>query len=109
LYKEKAVGVHLINQIIPNESGVFHAHIWEKELRGQGIATKTYPMACKVFFDSFCFQRIIFKTPINNLGAIRVKEKLGLKILGEEVLIGKGIVKDGTRVKVFEMRPEFVC
>jgi RimJ/RimL family protein N-acetyltransferase len=107
--KGKPVGVYLVNQIRMNESGVFHAHIWEKEWRGQGLSTFAYPMACNVFFERFGFKKIIFKTPVNNLGALRVKEKLGISVLGEEVLNGFGLIKDGTRVRIFELHSSEIC
>lgn len=105
LYKGKAVGIHLINQIKPKESGVFHAHLWADEFRGLGISTITYPMACKIFFERLGLKKIIFRTPVNNSGAIRIKEKLGMRFLSEEILNGAGIIKDGTQVRIFELLP----
>ncbi|MNL82501.1 hypothetical protein D3C87_2098970 [compost metagenome] len=52
--------------------------------------------------DRFDLQKIIFKTPAQNIGAIRAKEKLGIQCVGEEV-IGFDIIKDGTIGKVFEL------
>ena len=50
----------------------------------------------------FNLSRILFKTPVQNIGAIRVKEKLGIRYIGEEI-IGFGIIKEGTKAKVFEL------
>jgi len=41
----------------------------------------TYPKACHIFFERFDLRRILFKTPVQNMGAIRVKEKLGIPCL----------------------------
>lgn len=101
-YKGKAIGSHTIDPVIEGDHGVFHAHIWSPELRGKGIALITYPRACEIFMERFDLKRILFKTPIQNIGAIRVKEKLGIRCIGEET-VGFGILWDDTLAKVFEL------
>jgi RimJ/RimL family protein N-acetyltransferase len=101
-YMGKAIGFHTINPVKPCDSGVFHAHIWNSEMRGRGLGMQTYPKACRTFFERFDLQRILFKTPIQNVGAIRIKEKLGIPCIGEEI-IEFGVYKTGTRSKVFEL------
>lgn len=105
-YKDKAIGSHTLSPLVEGDHGVFHAHIWKAELRGKGIARITYLKACLIFMDRFNLKRILFKTPIQNVGAIRVKEELGIRYIGEEI-INIGVIRDGTRAKVFELtRPE---
>jgi RimJ/RimL family protein N-acetyltransferase len=105
-YNEAVIGNHAIAPLIEGDHGVFHAHIWNPEMRGKGTARVTYPRACLIFMDRFNLKRILFKTPIQNIAAIRAKEKLGIRCIGEEI-IDFGIIKDGTRAKVFEVtRPE---
>lgn len=105
-YKDEAIGGHAISPLVEGDYGVFHAHIWKPELRGKGIARITYPKACLIFMDRFDLKRILFKTPIQNVAAIRVKEELGIRYIGEEI-ISFGVIRDGTRAKVFELaRPE---
>ncbi len=105
-YKGKAIGSHTLSPLIEGDHGVFHAHIWNPEMRGKGIARITYPIACQIFMERFDLKRILFKTPIQNIAAIRVKEQLGIRCIGEEV-VAFGIIQDGTRAKVFELtRPE---
>jgi hypothetical protein len=53
----------------------------------------------------FDLQRVLFKTPVQNKGALRVKEKLGIRCLGEEV-VEFGVIKAGTLAKVFELTRE---
>lgn len=101
-YKEEAVGSHAISPLIEGDHGVFHAHIWAPEMRGKGIARITYPKACLIFMERFGLSRILFKTPIQNIAAIRVKEKLGIRCIGEEI-VSFDIIRDGTRAKVFEL------
>ena len=105
LYNQQPIGIHPINPIVENDYGVFHAHIWDPKFRRQGIAMHSYPMACRFFFDRFNLKRILFKTPKQNLGAIRVKEKLGIRVIGEEE-IDFSIVKKGTIATVFELTRE---
>jgi RimJ/RimL family protein N-acetyltransferase len=105
-YNGAAIGNHAISPLIEGDYGVFHAHIWSPEMRGKGVARVTYPRACLIFVDRFNLKRILFKTPIQNIAAIRAKEQLGIRCIGEEI-IDFGIVKDGTRAKVFELtKPE---
>lgn len=74
----KPVGHHAISHIIPNESAIFHAHIWHEKHRKRGIASVSYLKACKHFAKEFKLKKIIFKTPKINIGANRLKEKLGI-------------------------------
>jgi RimJ/RimL family protein N-acetyltransferase len=106
-YGGEAVGFHTLNPIIENDYGIFHAHIIKPEMRSKGLAPYTYPMACKRFLKRFNLKRILFKTPIQNTGAIRVKEKLGIRFIGEE-LVDFGIIKAGTRARVYELTKEEV-
>jgi hypothetical protein len=101
LYNKKPVGFHTINPLIEGESGIFHAHIWEEKMRRRGLGLKTYPLACRIFLDRFELKRILFKTPSKNIGPIRVKEKLGIRCIGEE-LISFGIYQKDTPAHVYE-------
>jgi hypothetical protein len=74
-------------------------------MRGRGIAEHSYPLACRLFVQRFDLKRILFKTPVQNRGALRVKEKLGIRHLGEEV-VDFGVIKAGTIAKVFELTRE---
>src|SRR5579883_2911386 len=47
----KAIGMHSVNPLTPGEEGIFHAHIFDKSLRGREIAVYTYPRAAKIFMD----------------------------------------------------------
>ncbi len=102
VYDGKFIGQHSVNQLTEDGSAIFHAHIFSPEFRGRGIGMHSYPKACRFFMDRFNLKRILFKTPLQNTGSIRVKEKLGLRCVGEET-IGFGIIKAGTAAKVFEL------
>lgn len=104
-YDAKPIGVHNINPLIEADYGIFHAHIWNPTYRRQGLGLRSYPKACRLFMERFELKRILFKTPLQNTGSIRVKEKLGIRCIGEET-VGFGIIKDGTRTKVFELNRE---
>jgi hypothetical protein len=105
LYKDEPIGFHTLFPFTEGESGMFHAHIWNINRRGRGIAQHSYIRAARVFMERFALKKILYKTPIQNIGAIRVKEKLGIRCIGEE-LIGFGIIKEGTQAKVFELTRE---
>ena len=101
-YKGKAIGSHTIAPLVEGDHGIFHAHIWRSEMRRKGIAMITYPKAGRIFMERFDLKRILFKTPLQNIGAIRVKEKLGIRCIGEEA-VSFGIIRDDTLAKVFEL------
>lgn len=96
------VGHHSVNQITAGESAIFHAHIWRPEHRRLGIGTHSYPLACSVFMKRFALKRILFKTPIQNRGAIELKRRLGIREIGQEN-ISFGLVRDNTPALVFEL------
>lgn len=102
LVNREPIGFHTLTSVKEGDSGIFHAHICKKELRGQGIGLQSYPEACRIFMERFDLQKIHFKTPLQNIGAIRVKEKLGIRCVGEETL-NFDIIKEGTLGKIFEL------
>ncbi|MNS64575.1 hypothetical protein D3C72_977090 [compost metagenome] len=102
LHDNRPIGFHTLVPFTEGESGVFHAHIWQADMRKKGVGYHSYPKACLLFMERFKLQKIIFKTPEQNIGAIKVKEKLGIRCIGEEV-IGFDIIKYGTIGKVFEL------
>jgi RimJ/RimL family protein N-acetyltransferase len=105
LHGDAPVGMHTLNPLVEGDYAIFHAHVWRPEMRGRGIAELSYPLACRLFLRRFDLKRILFKTPVQNAGAIRVKERLGIRYLGEEV-VDHGILKAGTLAKVFELTRE---
>jgi RimJ/RimL family protein N-acetyltransferase len=105
LYGNSPIGFHTLVPFTEGESGIFHAHIWQSDMRKRGVGFYSYPKACALFMERFNLQKIIFKTPVQNVGAIKVKEKLGIRCIGEEV-IGFDIIREGTIGKVFELTRE---
>jgi len=105
LHDGRFVGFHNLNPLVEGDFGVFHAHIARPELRRRGVAERSYPLACRIFLQRFDLKRILFKTPVQNVGAIRVKEKLGIRCVGEEV-VDFGIIRAGTLAKVYELTRE---
>jgi RimJ/RimL family protein N-acetyltransferase len=80
------VGSHSVGELVEGVSAVMHAHFWDPSCRGQGLGTYTYPRACRIFFERFALKEIVFKTPQANAAAIRIKTKLGIACVGQEVL-----------------------
>lgn len=96
------VGFHTLSPVEHGNFGIFHAHIWDHDMRNKGIAKTSYPLACAVFMQRFKLQKILFKTPQQNTGALRVKEHLGIRYVRDET-VNFGIIRDGTVAKVFEL------
>lgn len=78
----KPIGVHTLTELLPENHAVFHAHIWDEQHRRQGVGVISYIKACDFFMHTLKLKKILFKTPLINRGAIRIKEKLGLEPKG---------------------------
>ncbi|MGS0894399.1 hypothetical protein ACVBGC_18000 [Burkholderia stagnalis] len=66
-------------------SGVMHAHIWNPEHRRLGIGIVSYVKAMAAFFARFPLDSIRFESPADNVGANRIKTRLGIEAQGEGV------------------------
>lgn len=102
VYDGFAIGFHSISALDNDGSGIFHAHIWDENFRNRGIGKYSYISACKCFFQRFNLQRILFYTPAQNLAAIHLKESLGIRCTGTEI-VGGGVAKENTTVKIYEL------
>lgn len=85
LLNMKAVGIHNLSELQVGDSAVFHAHIWKPENRRRGICTYSYLKAADYFFDKFRLKKLIYKTPKLNLAPNRLKEKIGIPLVGETI------------------------
>lgn len=99
------IGMHTLFPVTEGDSAIFHAHVWRPEFRGRGLGMITYPQACEIFMRRFDLKKLLFKTPLQNPGAIRVKEKLGIRSTGEEIL-DLAIMRENLRARVFELTRE---
>lgn len=102
-YEGSPVGIHSINPLVEGDHGIFHAHVMDPAFRGQGLGRQSYALALRCFMERFQLERVLFKTPRQNTASLRVKEKLGVREIGEET-IGFGVVREGTVARVFELR-----
>jgi RimJ/RimL family protein N-acetyltransferase len=82
VYAGRTVGVHELTHLVPGDSAVMHAHIWDPSLRGRGIGLISYVKAMRLYFERFGLRTIRFETPKVNSAANRIKEKLGLRARG---------------------------
>lgn len=78
----RCVGVHELTGLVPGESAIMHAHIWDGAQRGRGIGLISYVKAMKLYFERFGLATIRFETPKVNSAANRIKDKLGLRKSG---------------------------
>ena len=101
-YKNELVGMHSTTHYLPKESLIMHAHFYYEKFRGLGIGTISYVKAMENLLMDFSLKEILFKTPVQNLAPMKIKEKLGLKPIGEEILDWP-ILLPGTRAKVFRV------
>lgn len=73
-YDGKAIGMHSVVPFVEGDYGIFHAHIFNPDFRRKGLGMISYPKGCRLFMERFNLNKIIFKTPVQNTAAIRVKE-----------------------------------
>jgi RimJ/RimL family protein N-acetyltransferase len=76
--RDQTIGVHELTHIVPSVSGIMHAHIWNGAHRGMGIGLVSYVKAMRIFFERFGLEEIVFETPVGNIGAQKVKSRLGI-------------------------------
>lgn len=99
---DQAQGILLLN-CLNEKDAHFHAHIFYPDLRRKGIVTQLGPEACILFFKRFKLEKIIFRFPAKHMGNITILEKMGLKLIREELSKDYTIVKDGIPLKVYEL------
>ena len=85
---------------------MYHAHIWLPEFRKKGIGSHSYVHAMRFYFDAFNLQSIKFDTPAINAGPNRLKEKLGIEVIGESILESHPILRPGIKIIHYEMTRE---
>lgn len=78
----RTVGFHELTGLGGHGEALMHAHIVEPAYRGMGIGLVSYVKAMQLFFARFDLAAIRFETPSANIGARRVKEKLGIAAHG---------------------------
>lgn len=78
-FENQPIGFFSLTHVVTNDSGILHAHLCDPKYRKMGIMTIAYPMACLKFCDTLHLNKIVFETPVGNLSANRIKEKLNLK------------------------------
>lgn len=85
-YRGERVGFHPSTHRETGESLIMHAHFFREDLRGKGIGTISYVLAIEKFLTEYGYKAVVFKTPIQNFAPMKIKEKLGLTPIGEEVI-----------------------
>lgn len=74
-FQNRRIGHHNINNVVPNESAVFHGQIWERDLRGNGLGRISGIKAIDHFFKYNNFKKIFLYVPKINQAATRALEK----------------------------------
>ena len=96
------VGFHSATHRERGRSLIMHAHFFKEKFRGKGIGTVSYVLAIEKFIIECGYEEVIFKTPIQNTAPMKIKEKLGLQPVGEEVIDWPQLVHP-LKVKVFRV------
>lgn len=102
LYKGRRVGIHTLTHIEPRRSAIMHAHFFRAEDRRLGIGRLSYVLAMRRLLREHRLKEIIFKTPLINAGALRIKQILGLRPRGTETLDWP-VLRPGIRARVYRV------
>lgn len=86
LYQGLRIGVHTTTHSVPGVSIIMHAHFFSQAYRGRGIGTVSYALALERLLLGYGYPEVVFKTPTRNIAALRIKTKLGLMPVGEELI-----------------------
>lgn len=90
---------------IEYSSKIFHAHICNPNFRRKGIMTYIYPYACLLFCKELNIDKVVFKTPVTNIGANRIKEKLSMNII-QQAVSENPTVLNGTVINYYKLHKE---
>ncbi len=104
IFKSQRIGVHILSHR-EEKSALMHSHYWKANYRGLGIGTIAYVKAMEWFFSNAELKKIIFKTPKKNIAANRIKDKLGIKALGEVMYKGPKL-KNSVPAFLYEVNEE---
>ncbi len=77
-YQGTIIGYIQLTDIEKEKSGVMHVSIWNKDHRGKGLGKALYIRGMQHFFKKYSLEEIIFKTPVVNVPANKLKHRLGL-------------------------------
>ena len=104
-YRSLAIGTHSVYPCFSGDFAVFHSHIMKPEFRRRGIGSLSYLLACKNFIETFNLQRVLFGTPNQNIGAMRIKEKLQIREIDLQLKV-PSLLRDGISCRYFELTAE---
>ena len=105
LHQVRVIGIHSFTHVVPSESGVMHAHFFLAQDRGKGVGPISYVKAIELAFKRLNFKWIEFRTPIQNTSALKIKEKLGLKSLGDTVFESPIVLNGQLAARLYRVTP----
>jgi hypothetical protein len=103
-FDDHRIGFHSVTHIHTPIQGkaVFHANFWDPRFRGKGIGMVTYLKAADIFFKRFELESIQYQSPKLNQSCNRVKEKLGIKQVGEGI-VDHPLARDNLPCRNYEL------
>ena len=77
----EAVGHSSLKDIVPDESGNIHLHLWRADLRGKGYGPCFFCLAAIDFYDRFQLKHMFCEPKADNPGPNRLLQKIGFPLI----------------------------
>jgi RimJ/RimL family protein N-acetyltransferase len=77
----KTIGHSSLKDIVPDEFGSIHLHIWRADLRGKGYGPRLFCLSALDFYERFNLKHIICEPKADNAMANRMLKKIGFPLV----------------------------
>lgn len=86
LVDERPIGFSSLKNIKRGESGAMHLHIWDRELRGQGLGSSLFCLSALEFYRRFELRSVVCEPRAANPMPNRMLKKIGFPLV--ETFVG---------------------
>ncbi|MBI5915442.1 MAG: GNAT family N-acetyltransferase [Bacteroidetes bacterium] len=104
----RAVGHSNVNKIVFGEEAYMHLHLWDTEVRKQGIGTALVKMTLPHFFKNLQLKKLYCEPYALNPAPNRTLEKIGFEFVKEYVTT-PGWINFEQSVRLWELSYERFC
>jgi RimJ/RimL family protein N-acetyltransferase len=85
---DKTIGHSSLKDLVPDDVGSMHLHMWRADLRGKGYGPRLFCLSALDFYQRFNLKRIICEPKADNPMANRMLQKIGFPLVLTHVAAG---------------------
>jgi len=82
IFRGERVGHSSINKIVPGIEAFIHLHLWNSQLRRDGLGTEFVRKSANFYLERFNLRKLVCEPWAENPAPNRVLEKLGFTLVG---------------------------